>query len=1280
MGNHIECRKKDNSRFVAGDVNGDGEIDLVRYYRYKEKDFIQVFIQENNKFVSKFSQKLTDITTLDNSDSSYQLYNVLDVNNDGRDEIVIIHTVPFNSSITSWEFFIYSYQNSQLSLKTNNLPIANLNNEKEVNIIVANINNDNIPDWIRVRKDGYFRYATNYFQNSSVIKLQDVISEDLDIDKSFAIDYNGDGISELLIQNKGKWYLSPFLNKSSKAIQLLDDSNQPSANKYENVYIADLNNNGLQDIIFIANNLLLKTYYNKGDGTFDIIDSNAIYQKLIDNNEWANFATQKYLKLTTLDLHASDYNNDLINEISIYAQFDDKGKKMSAFVKLKDINHIGYSVTHFNVISGESYNLLSADFNNDGKEEIIKINNNGGDVQIQSSNTYQRNLLSTISANGIKRAAFQYNFASNQPLHQCPNNETINSDAKYLNISYPLVQIFSEPDGQGNMVSTTYKYYNGQYHTYLGILGFDKIEQSKTVEGNVLKSIMERELDKASFMPNYQKTTSYINGIKTNTQLTTYSTSIGADKIIKVLTDREVSSNELDGLATVKTYTYDEKGRIIKEKEATNDDLSQEITYESYTRYNNPTVITKAKKHSDDSDLFIEQTVKEYDDQSNLISSTEFANTDTPVTTSYTYYPNGRIKAKTTSGTGVEEIKESYEYSLIGGLKKITVREALTTTESYYNHFTGNLEKETIQLTNGPEAQTTYYGYDDLGRKTSIKYPDGKEWKQTLNWNTKGKGYYAIKEEATGETPVTKYFDILGREIYSTSKQEDVYVENATIYDACGRKISEVSMHPQKAGWTDYYSRDGRMEKAVTHTGNTELYAYNGRTITTKRNGKTYIKTLDSWENVLEQTDPSGITVRHTYSSNGQLVTTDAGGHTITMTYDDKGNKLSLNDPDVGETTYRYDGYGRLTRYKDPKGEYTLTYDEYGRMLQKKFTGGREVNYTYVTSGNGVGLVRSVKVKDDSREVFEYDKYGQVIQKTVTIDQQEYVYSNIYDNWGRLTRHIAPNGYMLNYAYDNTDSHLTGVTDGNNKTLWTYIKNIPGRESACLLSNQLKSEALSSENEEESILKLTRPNSTSLLEMNYSLDPILGNVTGRTEKYAGRSFTENFEYDEMDRLIRISGSSSMEMAYEPDGNIAFKQDMGYYRYNDGRRTHALTDIEEPTEQLKKLSTQTVTYTEFNKVESVQEGAYKMVFWYGADEQRIKSELYRNTLRIRTIHYGDGFERHIDANGNSKEYTYLDSDGGYFGMVVTENGASSTYYFIRICWVRWLPSAMIMVSS
>lgn len=49
-----------------------------------------------------------------------------------------------------------------------------------------------------------------------------------------------------------------------------------------------------------------------------------------------------------------------------------KVKKMSAFVKLKDINHIGYSVTHFNVISGESYNLYLLILIMTGKKKSLK--------------------------------------------------------------------------------------------------------------------------------------------------------------------------------------------------------------------------------------------------------------------------------------------------------------------------------------------------------------------------------------------------------------------------------------------------------------------------------------------------------------------------------------------------------------------------------------------------------------------------------------------------------------------------------------------------------------------------------------------------------------------------------------------------------------------------------------------------------------------------------------------------------------------------------------------
>lgn len=622
---------------------------------------------------------------------------------------------------------------------------------------------------------------------------------------------------------------------------------------------------------------------------------------------------------------------------------------------------------------------------------------------------------------------------------------------------------------------------------------------------------------------------------------------------------------------------------------------------------------------------------------------------------------------KKTSGKNVEDVAESYSYELVEGKRKITTRQALSTAESYYNLLTGNLEKESIKLTNGPEAQTTLYYYDGFGRETSVVYPNNKISKQTLSWNTGGKGYYAIKKEMTGKAPVTKYFDVLGREIYSNVKQGDVNTENVTLYDAFGRKTAEISMHPRKSGWTKYeYCRDGRLESVLTHTGRKEVYEYRKRNIIIIRNEKRYLKSLDSWGNILNQTDPLELTIYNTYASNGQVVRTSVGDHEITMSYDDRGNKLSMNDPDIGVVTYTYDGYGRAKTYSDPKGSYKLTYDNLGRLKQKLFSTGREVNYTYVDSGNGVGLVKEVSVKDESRQSFEYNKYGQILKKTETIDNQQFVYSNEYDAWGRLTKHTAPGKYVLKYAYDDNDGRLLNVQDNNGKILWKNVRYIPGREEVCQYDNQLTYTTLSSENESERILRYTKQDGSTLLEMKYGLDPILGNVLNRNEKYNGKTFTEQFEYDEMDRLIDVSGNSSMHISFDGGGNILSKSDMGEYRYNDAARTHALTDIESPSDVLKNLPAQKIEYTEFNKVSLIEEGHYKMSFVYNADEQRIKSELYKSGSLIRVIYYGDGYEKHINVNSNIKEYTYLDADGGYFGMHLSNSSGywstSSLYYF------------------
>ena len=203
-------------------------------------------------------------------------------------------------------------------------------------------------------------------------------------------------------------------------------------------------------------------------------------------------------------------------------------------------------------------------------------------------------------------------------------------------------------------------------------------------------------------------------------------------------------------------------------------------------------------------------------------------------------------------------------------------------TTSHYNMLTDNLEEESIKLTGIPDPQVTRYTYDGLGRETGTLFPNRTKMERKLNWCTEGnKYYYKTIESITGENPVTKWFDILGREVYSASRQGDVLVENASIFDEDGNKVSELTMHPQKTSWTDnrYYT-DGRIESQVTNTGKSVKYSYRGRKVTTDENGKISSRTLDSWGNVLTQTDPENTTITHRYNSNGQPVSTTVGSHT----------------------------------------------------------------------------------------------------------------------------------------------------------------------------------------------------------------------------------------------------------------------------------------------------------------------------------------------------------------------------------------------------------------
>ena len=73
------------------------------------------------------------------------------------------------------------------------------------------------------------------------------------------------------------------------------------------------------------------------------------------------------------------------------------------------------------------------------------------------------------------------------------------------------------------------------------------------------------------------------------------------------------------------------------------------------------------------------------------------------------------------------------------------------------------------------------------------------------------------------------------------------------------------------------------------------------------------------------------------------------------------------------------------------------------------------------------------------------------------------------------------------------------------------------------------------------------------------------------------------------------------MTYASSGNILSKTSIGNYSY-DGSKPHAVTSVTNP-DGLIPTNTQRITYTSFNKVDSIIQGNLIYTIAYGSDDQK-----------------------------------------------------------------------------
>ena len=172
-------------------------------------------------------------------------------------------------------------------------------------------------------------------------------------------------------------------------------------------------------------------------------------------------------------------------------------------------------------------------------------------------------------------------------------------------------------------------------------------------------------------------------------------------------------------------------------------------------------------------------------------------------------------------------------------------------------------------------------------------------------------------------------------------------------------------------------------------------------------------------------------------------------------------------------------------------------------------------------------------------------------------------------------------------------------------------------------------------------------------------------------KVNGQSLHEQFYYDRRNQLTDtyLNGTLASHIIYDNLGNITSKTATGGFEYQSGNSPYRLTAIvpDQNIDPGYKLS-QNITYTDFNKVESITGNGYKLEIEYGLENQRISQSLssvnqYGQTTLLLNKHFIGGLQEKIFyETGAEKTISYITSPEGLAAIQV-KSGITSEWYTV-----------------
>jgi RHS repeat-associated protein len=421
------------------------------------------------------------------------------------------------------------------------------------------------------------------------------------------------------------------------------------------------------------------------------------------------------------------------------------------------------------------------------------------------------------------------------------------------------------------------------------------------------------------------------------------------------------------------------------------------------------------------------------------------------------------------------------------------------------------------------------------------------------------------------------YFDGLQRTVKTISSgPEGKTIVSETVYNSLGQVVSSsipaFEGDQQLWGYTTYDplgritridSPDGTyVESCYSLNVVTQVDANRHRKRQTSDVNGNLVRVDEYDDAVAECTTDVGTpyaTTIYDYDVLGQLTSvTDTHGNQTLMAYDTLGQKRTMDDPDMGHWEYRYDPVGNLVWQKDAKlQEINFEYDSLGRLETKTYPDSSTVTYTYddpthgcpgdtATQGCAAGHLTSMDDASGRTDYYYDDPLALVSSKTQTVDGQSYTIETGMDSLGRISYVKYPDDETVGYDYDDAGNlvHVGGYAtyEGYNALgqpgKVTYEKNgVTTDYTYDPLSQRLW-------------IIDTAHEGTPLLDLTYGYDN-KGNVKNILNGLNSDQ-TQNFVYDELDRLRSAKSTAYGELAYSYDeiGNLRAKGGGKNFQYND----------------------------------------------------------------------------------------------------------------------------------